>query len=39
MGGNTVETIQRQSESIVTSIIAFLKGDKPPNILNPEVYE
>ena len=39
MGGNTVETIQRQSESIVASVIAFLKGEKPPNILNPEVYE
>lgn len=39
MGGNTVETIQRQSESIVASIIAFLKGEKPSNILNPEVYE
>lgn len=39
MGGNTVETILRQSESIVASIIAFLKGEEPPNILNPEVYE
>ena len=39
MGGNTVETIQRQSEIIVTSITAFLKGEKPPNILNPEIYE
>jgi D-3-phosphoglycerate dehydrogenase len=39
MGGNTVETIKRQSDSIVASIIAFLKGEKPSNILNPEVYE
>ena len=39
MGGNTVETIQRQSEAIVASITAFLKGEKPPNILNPEIYE
>lgn len=38
MGGNTQETVQRQSESIVTGILAFLKGEKPPNILNPEVY-
>jgi len=37
MGGNTVETIQRQSESIVASILAFLKGESPSNILNPEV--
>ena len=39
MGGNTVETIQRQSEAIVASITAFLKGEKPSNILNPEIYE
>ena len=38
MGGNTVETVQRQSESIVAGILAFLKGKKPPNILNPEVF-
>jgi D-3-phosphoglycerate dehydrogenase len=38
MGGNTVETVQRQSNSIVTGILAFLKGEKPPNILNPEVF-
>jgi len=37
MGGNTIETIQRQSKSIVASILAFLKGKKPSNILNPEV--
>jgi D-3-phosphoglycerate dehydrogenase len=39
MGGNTIETVQRQSESIVAGITAFLKGEKPPNILNPEIYE
>ncbi|MHA2395756.1 MAG: NAD(P)-dependent oxidoreductase, partial [Candidatus Thorarchaeota archaeon] len=38
MGGNTVETVQRQSKSIVTGILAFLKGEKSPNILNPEVF-
>ena len=38
MGGNTLETVQRQSESIVTGILAFLKGEKPSNILNPEVF-
>jgi D-3-phosphoglycerate dehydrogenase len=38
MGGNTFETVQRQSKSIVTGILAFLKGEKPPNILNPEVF-
>jgi len=38
MGGNTVETVQRQSNSIVINIQAFLKGQQPPNILNPEVF-
>jgi D-3-phosphoglycerate dehydrogenase len=38
MGGNTVETVQRQSNSIVANIQAFLKGQKPPNVLNPEVF-
>jgi D-3-phosphoglycerate dehydrogenase len=38
MGGNTIETIQRQTNCIVASILAFLKGEKPPNILNPEVF-
>jgi D-3-phosphoglycerate dehydrogenase len=39
MGGNTTETVQRQSDSIVAGILAFLKGEKPPNILNPEVLK
>ena len=39
MGGNTVETVQRQSSMIVAGILAFLKGEKPPNILNPEVFD
>ncbi len=38
MGGNTAETVQRQSNSIVAGILAFLKGENPPNILNPEVF-
>jgi phosphoglycerate dehydrogenase-like enzyme len=38
MGGNTAETVKRQSRSIVAGILAFLKGEKPPNILNPEVF-
>ena len=39
MGGNTKETVQRQSDSIVAGILAFLKGEKPMNILNPEVFD
>lgn len=39
MGGNTVETIERQSASIVTDILTFIKGERPKHLLNPEVYE
>ena len=39
MGGNTAETVQRQSDSIVSGILAFLKGEEPSNILNPEVLK
>jgi len=37
MGGNTKETIRRQSAVIVSNIKAFLKGEKPTHVLNPEV--
>ena len=39
MGGNTKETIERQSASIATDILAFIRGEKPKNLLNPEVYD
>ncbi|MHA1964217.1 MAG: hydroxyacid dehydrogenase [Candidatus Thorarchaeota archaeon] len=39
MGGNTIETVERQSKNIVAGILAFLKGEKPPNILNPEIFK
>lgn len=39
MGGNTKETIHRQSTAIVSNLKAFLKGDKLTHILNPEVLE
>jgi phosphoglycerate dehydrogenase-like enzyme len=38
MGSNTVETIERQSEIIAENIVAFVRGKRPKNILNPEVY-
>lgn len=38
MGSNTVETIERQSKTIVENIVAFVRGKRPKNILNPEVY-
>ena len=39
MGGNTKETIERQSASIVADVLAFIHGEKPKNLLNPEVYD
>ncbi len=39
LGGNTKETIHRQSTAIVSNIKAFLKGEKLTHILNPEVFE
>ena len=39
MGGNTVDTIKRQSEMISSDILAILDGRRPVNILNPEVLD
>ena len=39
MGGNTIDTIERQSRTIVDNIISFVKGERPKNLLNPEVYD
>ncbi|MFX1483992.1 MAG: NAD(P)-dependent oxidoreductase [Promethearchaeota archaeon] len=39
MGGNTKETILRQSAVIVSDIKAFLRGEELTHILNPEVLE
>ena len=39
MGGNTTDTIERQSRTIVDNIISFVKGGRPKNLLNPEVYD
>jgi phosphoglycerate dehydrogenase-like enzyme len=38
MGGNTRETIDRQSMMVANDIVVFLKGKKPTHILNPEVF-
>jgi phosphoglycerate dehydrogenase-like enzyme len=38
MGGNTRETIDRQSMMVANDIIVFLEGKKPTHILNPEVF-
>ncbi|MCJ7817283.1 MAG: hydroxyacid dehydrogenase [Candidatus Thorarchaeota archaeon] len=39
MGGNTIDTLERQSRNIVENILQFMKGERPKNILNPEVYD
>ncbi|UCE10237.1 MAG: hydroxyacid dehydrogenase [Candidatus Thorarchaeota archaeon] len=39
IGGNTRETIERQSEMLTKDIKAFLNGEKPLHILNPEVLK
>lgn len=39
MGGNTIDTLERQTRIIVENILAFAKGEIPKNILNPEVYD
>ena len=39
MGGNTTETLERQTRIIVDNVLAFAKGDQPKNLLNPEVYD
>jgi len=39
IGGNTFDTIEKQSRMIAEDIKAFLSGGSPKNILNPEVLE
>jgi D-3-phosphoglycerate dehydrogenase len=39
IGGNTVDTIERQSMMIAKDIQAILEGRRPENVLNPEVLK
>jgi phosphoglycerate dehydrogenase-like enzyme len=39
LGGATVETIERHSEMIADDILSFLDGQKPKNLVNPEVLD
>ena len=39
IGGDTLGTIERQSEIIVNGVKAFLEGKTPHNLLNPEVFK
>jgi glyoxylate reductase len=37
LGSITTETLERIASTVVDNILAFLRGDRPPNIYNPEV--
>jgi glyoxylate reductase len=37
LGSITVPTLERIASAVVDNILAFLRGDRPPNIYNPEV--
>ena len=39
LGGATVETIQRHSKMMTNDILRFLRGDRPVNLVNPEVWD
>jgi D-3-phosphoglycerate dehydrogenase len=39
IGGDTVDTLERQSEIIVNGIKEFLEGKIPNNVLNPIVFD
>ncbi len=39
IGGNTFDTIEKQSRMISDDIKAFLSGSRPKNLLNPEVLD
>ncbi|MFX1417928.1 MAG: NAD(P)-dependent oxidoreductase [Promethearchaeota archaeon] len=39
IGGNTEEVVERQSEIILKDIKSWLNGEKPQNIMNPEVFK
>jgi phosphoglycerate dehydrogenase-like enzyme len=38
IGGATAETVVRYSEMMVDDIERFLKGERPKNLLNPQVW-
>ena len=39
LGGATAETIQRHSEMMTDDILRFTRGERPLNIVNPEVWK
>ena len=39
LGGATLETIQRHSKMMTDDILRFTRGDRPVNLVNPEVWD
>ena len=39
LGGATEETIERYSRMMADDILRFLDGERPLNIVNPDVWE
>ena len=39
LGGATEETIERHSQMMTSDILRFLHGERPANMVNPEVWE
>ena len=39
IGGATAETIQRHSEMMSDDILRFTRGERPLNLVNPEVWK
>ena len=39
LGGATVETIERHSKMMTDDILRFARGDRPVNLVNPEVWD
>jgi len=39
IGGNTADTVERQSEMLANDIRTYLEGGKPQHIANPEVLK
>ncbi len=39
VAGQTIESMQRMARAVVSGVLAVLHGERPANLLNPEVYE
>ncbi|MHB1133772.1 MAG: hydroxyacid dehydrogenase [Chloroflexota bacterium] len=39
VGGQTAEAMQKMARAVVEGVLAGLRGQRPTNVLNPEVYQ